>query len=149
MIRLISLIAILSLAAVSGALYKLKYKVQSLDRESLVLQRQILAEREAIRLLDADWAYLNQPDRLQVLTERHLTLGPIDPRQFAMIASIPARIVPLADVPVNPSAKAEPFLPPSSKRGVPMASLPLAASPVKLTVDASDNNQVLAVGGVE
>jgi hypothetical protein len=30
-----------------------------------------------------------------------------------------------------------------------MASLPLAASPVKLTVDASDNNQVLAVGGVE
>ena len=129
MIRLISLIAILSLAAVSGTLYKLKYKVQSLDRESLVLQRQILAEREAIRLLDADWAYLNQPDRLQVLAERHLTLGPIDPRQFAMIASIPARIVPLADVPV--------------------ASLPLAASPVKLTVDAGDNAQVLAVGGVE
>jgi hypothetical protein len=105
MIRLISLIALLCLAGVSGALYKLKYKVQALDREAVALQRQILAEREAIRLLDADWAYLNQPDRLQALAERHLTLAPINPRQFAMISTIPARMIPLGDIPVTPSER--------------------------------------------
>ncbi len=149
MIRMISLLALITLAGVSGALYKLKYKVQNLDRESLALQRQILAEREAIRLLDADWAYLNQPDRLQVLAERHLTLGPIDPRQFAMVASIPARIVPLSDVPLNPSAKSVPGSTTAPKSAVPMASVGLNASPAKLTVDGGDNAQILAVGGVE
>lgn len=108
MIRLVTLLALVMLAGVSSALYKLKYKVQTLDREALALQRQILAEREAIRLLEADWAYLNQPERLQALAERHLTLGPIDPRQFVTVDAIPARLVPLPETPLNPSAKPAP-----------------------------------------
>ena len=93
MIRLISLFALIALIAVSTGLYKLKYKVQHLDTQAIALQKQILAEREAIRLLEADWAYLNQPDRLQALAARHFALVPADPKQFVGIEAVPPRLL--------------------------------------------------------
>ena len=98
MIRLISLLALLALAAVSTGLYKLKYRVQHLDAQAIALQKQILAEREAIRLLDADWAYLNQPDRLQALAARHLALVPADPKQYVGIEAVPPRLLNLPQI---------------------------------------------------
>jgi len=93
MIRVVSVVTLLLLVAVSTGLYKLKYQVQLLNTQATNLQKQILAEREAIRLLEADWAYLNQPDRLQALAERHLTLAPIDPKQFVGIEAVPPRLL--------------------------------------------------------
>jgi hypothetical protein len=148
MIRLISFIAILMFAGVSGALYKLKYKVQSLDRQALTLQRQILAEREAVRLLEADWAYLNQPDRLQAMAERHLTLGPIDTRQFATIASIPARLVPLSEVPTTPSAKPDALIKPPAAPPVMSDRTPVGAV-ARLAASNGEMSPPNSVGGAE
>ena len=65
------------------------------------LQRQIDDEREAIRLLKAEWSMLNQPERLQRLVERYnsyLQLQPLDVKQIVSPEELPARPVMLEPV---------------------------------------------------
>ncbi|MGE4611384.1 MAG: cell division protein FtsL [Paracoccaceae bacterium] len=50
------------------------------------LQREIRSERETIAVLEAEWAYLNRPDRLLALSEEHFTqlrLMPLHPDHFS------------------------------------------------------------------
>jgi hypothetical protein len=81
--------------------YRVNYATQAaLDRVA-DLRAQIAAEREAIAVLRAEWAYLNRPDRLRALVEAHndvLNLVPVSPEHFAeigMIAYPPEEPVPL------------------------------------------------------
>lgn len=61
-------------AVFAFGLYLLKYEAQSAHQE-LAQKRQILAqEKETIKLLKAEWAYLTRPDRLQKLQQKHLRL---------------------------------------------------------------------------
>jgi len=57
-------------------LYHLKHEVKALEDELFRLNRQILAEQQAIHVLRAEWSYINQPQRLQSLSQRHLDLQP-------------------------------------------------------------------------
>jgi len=67
-----------SLAAIAGyAMYQLKYDVIALEEELAASNRQILAYQESIHVLNAEWAYLNDPARLQQLADRYLDLRPI------------------------------------------------------------------------
>ena len=54
-------------------------------------RRSIAKEAEAIRVLKAEWSYLNQPERLQALARRHLTLGPTAAAQIVVLANLPER----------------------------------------------------------
>jgi hypothetical protein len=45
-------------------------------------------EKETIRVLEAEWSYLNQPDRLEKLARQHLKLEPMRGRQFASLESL-------------------------------------------------------------
>ena len=77
MIRLSTLLWF-GLALVTGfGLFHLKYEVQALEDELVRLNRSILAEHEAIHVLKAEWSYVNQPQRLQALANRHLDLRPM------------------------------------------------------------------------
>lgn len=71
--------------------YRVNYATQAtLDRVAS-LQRQVAAEREAIAVLKAEWAYLNRPDRLRALVAHQgeaLQLAPLDPGQFAEAAMV-------------------------------------------------------------
>ena len=53
------------------------YRVNNDTREAMgrvaSLQREMQSKREAIAVLDAEWAYLNRPDRLLALSEEHFT----------------------------------------------------------------------------
>lgn len=76
MIRLSSLTALI-LALLSGAaLFWVSQQVQQVERE----QRQLLAsldqEEESIRVLKAEWDYLNRPERLEELSARYLKMAP-------------------------------------------------------------------------
>ncbi|MEM8787613.1 MAG: cell division protein FtsL [Pseudomonadota bacterium] len=51
--------------------YQVNYATQEAMREVDDLRRQIALEREAIAMLNAEWAYLNRPDRLRVLAEAY------------------------------------------------------------------------------
>jgi len=59
------------------ALYYVKTNAQSAKRELVRLERQITAEETAIRVLKAEIAYLENPARLQELSEAQFGLEPV------------------------------------------------------------------------
>ena len=73
----------------SVALYALKYDTGKEAAANASLRAEIAREREAIRILDAEWSLLNQPDRLQKLAKRHLKLVPLLPKQIVNFSDIP------------------------------------------------------------
>ena len=63
-------------------LYMVKFSVQNLQRDVNMAEQQLSAEKESLHLLNAEWAYLNRPERLRALAERHLELVPLDSRRI-------------------------------------------------------------------
>ncbi|HTV90172.1 MAG TPA: hypothetical protein VME41_14255 [Stellaceae bacterium] len=89
----------LGLVAASGAAtFALKYTVQGIDNQLQQTRRQIVAEEEEIRVLTAEWNYLNRPARLADLNQRFLRLAPISAEQLEQkIDAIPFRAPVIAD----------------------------------------------------
>jgi cell division protein FtsL len=82
MIRPATLIWIGLVVVIAVVLFLVKYEVKSLDDELAALQQDALAQQEAIHVLRAEWSYLNRPERLAELAERHLDLEPVGPGQL-------------------------------------------------------------------
>jgi len=77
------------LAAVTGyGMYQLTYDVVGLEEELGERNRQILARQEAIHVLNAEWAYLNAPGRLQRLADRYLDLRPLSVNQVVPVSAL-------------------------------------------------------------
>ncbi|MGO4725023.1 MULTISPECIES: cell division protein FtsL [unclassified Inquilinus] len=106
MIRVGTMIWLGLIGASSAFLFKTSYEVQSLEGELRGLNRSILREQDSIRVMHAEWAFLNQPSRLQALTDQYTKLRPIAPAQ--MIAS--ASVLPMP----QPSLDGEPMAPSAS-----------------------------------
>ncbi len=65
--------------------YTENYSTQATAKRVQTLQKEIAAEREAIAVLNAEWAYLNRPDRLRELADLNfdtLQLIPLSSRHF-------------------------------------------------------------------
>jgi hypothetical protein len=104
MLRLGTLFWIALAVAAGYATIQFKYDVQALERELTQLDAKILRHQEAIHVLKAEWAYLNEPARLERLSRRYLDLSPLRGSQIADLASLPGR----------GTGEAEPVLPPSN-----------------------------------
>jgi hypothetical protein len=75
-------------------------------REKLAaLTRDIGREEESLRVLQAEWSYLNQPRRLEKLAKQYLKLAPLKGAQFIRPEDIALRPV-AADMP-EPDAVAK------------------------------------------
>lgn len=74
-------IVILLSSSVYG-LFNIKHKVEYLHKDVVELRKQYLNEQKLIHVLHAEWAYLNRPDRLSVLAERHLSAKPLQVTQI-------------------------------------------------------------------
>lgn len=72
--------------------YLVKYSVQDVQRELAARRMQLATEKESLHLLKAEWAYLNRPDRLRHLADRHLDLVPLDSRQINQVSVLPAAV---------------------------------------------------------
>lgn len=83
-------LALATAAAVS--LFALKFEVLSLEAELEALNDRIVADLEAIRVLQAEWSYLNQPARLQRRVDRHLGLDRLHANQVLGLDQLPARV---------------------------------------------------------
>ncbi len=82
MVRPTTILALLILAGSVFGLFQVKYRVQALQRDLVEVDRQLAEEKNARHVLKAEWAYLNQPDRLRTLVERHLQLRAITVAQL-------------------------------------------------------------------
>ena len=89
-LRVTALIYMACFAALSMGLYLVKYSVQNIQREVVAMKENLGREKESLHLLKAEWAYLNRPERLRQLAERHLDLVPLDSRKIEEVSVLPA-----------------------------------------------------------
>lgn len=126
----------LGLAAVAtGVLFHTSYRVQELEAELGALNREIIEEQEAIRVLKAEWSYLNEPARLERLSREYLLLQPTQGDQIADIDSIPEKLPTTED---GPAVASRSFPMPGRK--------PVPAAPV---VPTAPDGVLMANFGVE
>lgn len=78
--------------------YSLEHTIKQGEREIRLAQKQNREARETIRLLQAEWSMLTQPDRLQRLAGEYLKLRPTKAGQMVprnmLAAKLPDRPAP-------------------------------------------------------
>ncbi len=89
---LLFLITSVVVVALAFWAYRENYDTQSVMKEARELQRDISSARERLRVLNAEWAYLNRPERLRELVNmnfQRLELLPIESAQYSSISQLP------------------------------------------------------------
>ena len=82
-LRLSTLTSIVLALLAGGALFWVSQQVQMLEHEQRQLKQDIATQKEGIRVLDAEWDYLNRPDRLEALVADHLkTMAHVTPENL-------------------------------------------------------------------
>ncbi len=82
----------LVLAAFCGtALFHTSQKVHDERNKLAALNASIANEKESIRVLNAEWGYLNNPQRLETLAKTYLHMKPLTGTQFINVEDIPLR----------------------------------------------------------
>lgn len=91
--KIASAILMGGLIAVAGSiLYDTTFEVQELEGQLSRINRQIVAEREVIQVLKADWSLLNDINRVEQLSVRYLhDLRPAEATQFVALKQVPMR----------------------------------------------------------
>ena len=93
MLRLLHVVVLAALVLAAADVYKIKYE-STLQAEKVdKLKAELRREQDAIAVLRAEWSKLDRPDRIQDLAQRHLTLKPVDARQFETLDRLPERPV--------------------------------------------------------
>ena len=89
MLRFVTMFFAILVIGVSAGLYHVKYSFDRMERQAMALESEIAGEREAIRILEAEWSVLNRPGRLQSLTDRFLDLKPVEATQIVGFDDLP------------------------------------------------------------
>ena len=92
MLRFVSFtILILSTFTLGLWAYKINYESRAAKHRVKDLENSILAANKEVKILNAEWAHLNSPDRLRKLVEYYfleLRLNPINPDDFISFSEI-------------------------------------------------------------
>lgn len=95
--RRVTILWFLIAACLGVALFMVKYEVQDREDRLAALHREILANQEAVHVLEAEWSYLNRPSNLEAMVRRHLHLVPLDTTRLGQIEQLPMRLPLLPD----------------------------------------------------
>ena len=71
--------------------YKINYESRAADQRVKELENSIRSAYREVKILNAEWAHLNNPDRLRKLVEYHffeLRLNPINPDDFISFSEV-------------------------------------------------------------
>ncbi len=82
-LRLFSYTATTAIFVIGATLYNTNYRVRSIQNELTHLNQEVLALSQSMHVLNAEWSYLNAPDRLKKLNEKVLTMKPVRLTQLA------------------------------------------------------------------
>jgi hypothetical protein len=158
MIRPTSCILLLLAAGAGAALFHISFDVSALDDRLTALNRGIVADQEALHVLRAEWAFLNQPARIEELSQRYLDLQPLDGAQIGTASLLafrppaPGDPVPGVDAPdgttafaaLNPPPAGQPRLKPQAPQHY-AATVPVPATapspiPVSMSSDVQEDS---------
>jgi cell division protein FtsL len=89
MLRILNLAVIAALVLAAAWVYEIKYASTRQAERVAKLRVEIKRERDNIAALRAEWAQFDNPDRIQILARRHLTLKPIESTQFDALDRLP------------------------------------------------------------
>ena len=106
MIKLSTLFWLVLVFVTGFAMFTVKYAVQSQEDELNRITRATIAEEQAIRTNEAEWAYLTRPETLDEMNRHYLSLGPIATKQLRIT---------LADIPLRPQTPIAVDAPPSAE----------------------------------
>jgi len=108
--RFLHLIVVAALVSAAVYVYKIKFdSTQQVERIAR-LTGDLRHTRDAIASLRAEWSKLDNPSRIQGLTERHLKLRPVEGTQFDTLNRLPDRPAPAAPAePATPAPAPDPL----------------------------------------
>ncbi len=112
---LLTALAVVAVAVLSIGLYAMKFEVAHLDSRAAELDRLLLRQNEALQVLQSEWSYLNRPERLRDLANRHLNLVPVAVHQIGALEEIPIRAASAVAVIRDPLPRIQPGTPPSAQ----------------------------------
>lgn len=98
--RMTGIIMLIIGVALIIALYYVKIRSQTANQEVRRLERLVVEEKNAIRVLQAEIAFLENPDRLRNLSNIYLSLQPISAKNIISIDEI-VNEFPLREVKVD------------------------------------------------
>jgi cell division protein FtsL len=81
MLRIFNGVLVVTVICCAFVLYSLEHASRQNERQIAKMKRQIAEEHENIKLLNAEWSFLNKPERLERLAREHLKLRPVEPQQ--------------------------------------------------------------------
>jgi hypothetical protein len=96
MIKTFNIIMICTSLACLVGTYSLKYAVEETASTKAALEQRIEEQSSDLSLLQADWAYLNQPAHVAPIVVRHqvaLGIEPARQEQFGRLDNLPMRPV--------------------------------------------------------
>jgi hypothetical protein len=131
MIRPVTLVTFLAFIGSGLYLYQVKHQAQLVDRRIRRAQDATEAAHARAQVLRAEYALLNDPDRLAELAAAYVTdLKPTQPGQWSSMAEIERRLPPVGaptaePAPLEPGAPAHPDavpMPPTRAEPIPIAT---------------------------
>lgn len=133
-----------------GVLFHTSQRVNDGRTELDKISQSLRKEDENLRVLQAEWSYLNQPDRLEKLSKKYLHLEPLKGSQFTKTEDLGEKPPPAetAAAPVEaekkepPPVKAVKIVPPAQRASpvlAPAAKPPREEGPATATAPASRN----------
>ena len=121
------------LPIVAGAgLYLLKMRVEAQEQRLVSVQKQIGDARQSIHVLEAEWSYLNDPQRLGDEADRLLQMHAVEPRQIVTLDQVPFP----DPAPVASSAPDTDALPSTIPRARTVAKADPASDPIGAAIAA-------------
>jgi len=91
MLRLLHVLVVAALVLAAADVYKIKFASTRQAEQVAKLRTEIRRERDTIAALRATWSELDNPERLQGLARRHLSLKPIETTQYDTLDRLPER----------------------------------------------------------
>lgn len=147
--RWILLTSILALVLTGSSVFVIAQRMHQAQSELNMHKREIAQEHENLRVLQAEWTYLNNPDRLEKLATSVFGLQPIDGKQYVAMNDLPTTDqmdqIELAAIEANAPAT-DGAIPAMEQvaEAVTLANAPVAASAMPAPVTVS-----LTSGGVQ
>ena len=98
MLKFLNILAVSVLVGSALFVYSIKYETILFAEQILKTKHQISSEQDAITRLEAEWAVLTRPERLQVLADQHTNLKLLSLDQIVQIADMPDRPPPVDSI---------------------------------------------------